>query len=441
MLTRSRSLLTVIALIAVIALVWLGKTVLEGEKPDIRLTPSFTTIGKTTTAVITITDRKSGLRNVTVTLKDGTKEHELRALTFPSKGHIEEIITLEIKPREVGFKDGKAVLAITATDFSIRKNSSTVSLDVTIDTMPPRIYPLWSAHYINIGGVGVTRYRLSEGAAATGVEINGARYRGYRTTIDNQSSYVCYFACPLLSGREQLKIGIVAEDEGGNRSFVPLSYIIKSKEFRNSVISLDQKFLDQIVSEFQDRYDAVANADPVRAFIYINETLRADTEKIIASVCRTSSPKQLWEGTFLRMKNGAPMALFGDKRTYMFNGRAIGASEHLGIDLASTENAAVEAANSGIVAYADYLGIYGNAVIIDHGQGLFSLYGHLSAIQVQKDQTVKKGDVIGRTGMTGFAGGDHLHYSILVGPKFVNPTEWWDPHWIEDNVTGSVTPS
>ena len=441
MLTRSRSLLTVIIIIAVIALIWLGHTFLEGEKPDIQITPLLKTIGKTTRASITVTDSKSGLRSVTVVLKDDAKEHELRTLTFPAKGHIEEKISIEIKPRENGFKDGKAVLEITATDFSIRNNSRTVSLDVTIDTIPPRIYPLWSAHYINVGGAGVTRYRLSEDNIPTGVEVNGTRYRGYRTIIDNQPAYVCYFACPILSGREQLKIGIVAEDEGGNRSFVPLSYIIKSKEFRKSVISIDQKFLDQIISEFQERFDAIANVDPVRAFMYINETLRADTDKMISSICRNSSSKKLWEGTFLRMKNGAPMALFGDSRTYMFSGRAIGTSDHLGIDLASTESAAVEAANSGIIAYADYLGIYGNAVIVDHGLGLFSLYGHLSSIQVQKGQSVRKGEIIGRTGMTGFAGGDHLHYSILVEPTFVNPTEWWDPHWIEDNVTGSVTPS
>jgi murein DD-endopeptidase MepM/ murein hydrolase activator NlpD len=107
----------------------------------------------------------------------------------------------------------------------------------------------------------------------------------------------------------------------------------------------------------------------------------------------------------------------------------------MGVDLASTTNASVEAANHGIVAYAGYLGIYGNFVIIDHGFGFFTLYGHLNSIDVKKGQAVRKGDVMGHTGSSGLAGGDHLHFGMLIGGQFVNPQEWWDAHWIADNVT------
>jgi len=112
----------------------------------------------------------------------------------------------------------------------------------------------------------------------------------------------------------------------------------------------------------------------------------------------------------------------------------MGTSVHLGIDLASTAQANIEAANSGVVLYAGNLGIYGNAVIIDHGQGISSQYGHMSSISVKEGQQVTKGQIIGNTGATGFAGGDHLHFSVLVGGVFVDPKEWWDPHWIKDNV-------
>ena len=84
--------------------------------------------------------------------------------------------------------------------------------------------------------------------------------------------------------------------------------------------------------------------------------------------------------------------------------------------------------------FADRLGIYGLAVVIDHGQGLESVYGHLSKIEVTLDQQVKKGQPIGLTGETGLAGGDHLHFAVIVQGIFVNPVEWWDPHWIADNV-------
>jgi murein DD-endopeptidase MepM/ murein hydrolase activator NlpD len=104
------------------------------------------------------------------------------------------------------------------------------------------------------------------------------------------------------------------------------------------------------------------------------------------------------------------------------------------VDLASTQNAVVEASNRGIINFTGDLGIFGNTVIIDHGQGLFSFYAHLNNITASEGQTVDKGTPIGYTGSSGLAGGDHLHYGIFVGHKFVNPQEWWDPHWIKDNV-------
>jgi murein DD-endopeptidase MepM/ murein hydrolase activator NlpD len=106
----------------------------------------------------------------------------------------------------------------------------------------------------------------------------------------------------------------------------------------------------------------------------------------------------------------------------------------LGVDLASLAQSRVPAGNSGIVVFAGPLGIYGNTVVIDHGCGLFSMYSHLSKIEVEVKKEVKRGDSLGRTGATGMAGGDHLHYAMMVHGVFVNPLEWWDPHWIRDNV-------
>ena len=72
--------------------------------------------------------------------------------------------------------------------------------------------------------------------------------------------------------------------------------------------------------------------------------------------------------------------------------------------------------------------------MIDHGLGVQSLYGHLSTTDVKEGDMVEKGQAIGRTGTTGLAGGDHLHFTMLVNGVAVNPVEWWDPHWMEDRV-------
>ena len=138
------------------------------------------------------------------------------------------------------------------------------------------------------------------------------------------------------------------------------------------------------------------------------------------------------------MKKAATTARFGNKRIYYYKGKIAGKSIHMGIDLASTKHAGVVASNSGIVVFAGSLGIYGDTIIIDHGLNLFSLYAHLGMIKVKENQRVAKGDLIGNTDTSGLAGGDHLHFSILVGNKFVDPREWWDPHWIRDNVERKI---
>jgi murein DD-endopeptidase MepM/ murein hydrolase activator NlpD len=110
----------------------------------------------------------------------------------------------------------------------------------------------------------------------------------------------------------------------------------------------------------------------------------------------------------------------------------------MGIDLASVAQSPVSASNTGKIIFAEGLGIYGKTVIIDHGFGLFSMYSHLSSFTVKKDQMVSKGEIIGRTGVTGLAGGDHLHFGILVHNTFVNPIEWWDESWIKNNISDKI---
>ena len=138
---------------------------------------------------------------------------------------------------------------------------------------------------------------------------------------------------------------------------------------------------------------------------------------------------------------GSSRAGYADHRTYFYNGKAVDQQVHLGMDIASTRRANVRAANTGEVIFADYLGIYGNMVLVDHGQGLFSLYSHLSQINVSVGDKVDQKTVLGLTGTTGMAGGDHLHFSMLVHGVFVTPKEWWDQHWIEVTIEEPIIDS
>ena len=147
----------------------------------------------------------------------------------------------------------------------------------------------------------------------------------------------------------------------------------------------------------------------------------------------------LWREAFAQMGNTQVESRFADQRTYFFDNKEIDRQVHLGFDLASVQHAPVHAANSGVVVFAAFLGIYGNCVILDHGLGVQSLYAHLSLIGVKEGDKVEKGAELGRTGITGLAGGDHLHFTMLLQGTPVNPVEWWDPHWMQDRVLRKIT--
>jgi murein DD-endopeptidase MepM/ murein hydrolase activator NlpD len=203
-----------------------------------------------------------------------------------------------------------------------------------------------------------------------------------------------------------------------------------------SSIEIDDSFIQSVVLPLLNRTDI---EDPEEAFRTVNEKWRKKSIERLFEITRTTEPQVLWNGRFLQLKNSKVMATYGDKRKYLFKGKELSESIHLGYDLASYERAPVEAANSGIVRYADDLSIYGNTVIIDHGFGLMSLYGHLSELKVNQGDPVKKGEIIARSGSTGLAGGDHLHFGILVHGMEVSPLYWWDPKWIEINITDYLT--
>jgi hypothetical protein len=366
------------------------------------------------------------------------RSHVLAASVFPQKGTKQKTLSLTVDPPALKLHDGFAVLSVTAVDFSLWKNKTVVERHVNIDLTPPQIFLLTPVNNINPGGTCVVAFRTSEATTVNGVQVNNDFSPGYPVNIAGKPAVVAYFGLPLDAGEKGAALRLIAYDGGGNETRITLSPLIRKKKFRSDKMTLSDSFLNQKMFDFQPLSPDLQGKSPIEIFTYVNGQMRNANESSIREMCRKSEPRQLWEGTFLRMKNASPMALFGDRRTYLYGNKAIGESIHLGVDLASTTNAPVDASNNGIVTFTGTLGIYGNAIIIDHGLGIFSVYGHLSTISVKAGQMVKKGDSIGNTGTTGLAGGDHLHFSMLVGGQFVNPLEWWDLHWIKDNVTDKL---
>jgi murein DD-endopeptidase MepM/ murein hydrolase activator NlpD len=172
----------------------------------------------------------------------------------------------------------------------------------------------------------------------------------------------------------------------------------------------------------------------VDGFLLINREQRKQAEAEKRKLAAKTADKPLWEGAFVQPRNTKVFANFAETRTYVFQGREIDTQVHYGYDLASTKQSPVPAANKGTVIFTGPLLIYGNTIVLDHGLGLQTLYGHLSSIDVKVGDSVDKEQKLGHTGATGLAMGDHLHYEVLVNGVSVTPLEWWDAKWMRDRI-------
>ena len=210
------------------------------------------------------------------------------------------------------------------------------------------------------------------------------------------------------------------------------------KPIKRSRIEIDDNFINRTVPDIIAHSPELKmpgpSGDLLADFLKVNGELRRVNADEIAAFAKQTAPMRLWKEPFVQLGNSKVEASFADHRTYIYKGKEVDQQVHLGFDLAVTAHVPIAAANEGTVLNASWLGIYGNCVIIDHGMGVQSLYGHLSSIGVKAGQMVEKEQEIGRSGMTGLAGGDHLHFTMLVNGNMVNPVEWWDQHWIQDRI-------
>lgn len=429
-----------------IAMGWISIKRFEGEKPVVKINPDFSYINKSINFNLSSQDYKSGLKSIVVELSQGDKNAILYKKDFqggsfsPQKNIKEDNVVLTIKPAKLGFIEGKATLQIGVSDFSWRNifkgNLTALKKEIVIDSISPAIGVLTKAHNIAPGGSGLVIYRLNEIVERTGVVIDDKFYPGCSGYFKDPFIYLSFFALDY-NKKNVDKLYVTATDKAGNNSVAGFYYHIIKKNYSKDRLNITDNFLNMKLPEFERYVEFDENLTNIEKYIKINTDFRKDTYDIISKLSNETDKVLYWSGPFLRFK-GSPMARFADDRTYLYNGQIIDRQTHMGVDIASLEHAPVPAANRGKVVYAGPAGIYGYTVVIDHGFGLFSLYGHLSSIAVKKGEIVKKGDIIGNSGMTGLAGGDHLHFAMIVNSTYVNPVEWWDENWIVNNITSKL---
>jgi murein DD-endopeptidase MepM/ murein hydrolase activator NlpD len=449
--TKKRSfkpiLVVTIGLLLCIPAVWLAIIRMEGSPPMLEIELKSPFIGAERSIGLSAEDAGSGIRKVWMGLLVDGREVEILQRAYPSAGFFaggkEKVVRVDatVSPKSLGLTDGKGILRVVAWDYSLRKwgkgNRVYLEKEIHIDTKPPSIELISRAHNLAQGGSGVAVYRLSEDCPVSGIMVGDRFYPGYSGHFSDPAVHMAFIA---LDYRQDTNTRLVAtaEDFAGNRSTSNLLYHLNARSFRKDVINLSDRFFNAKMAHFERYFPELAGGSRRDLFLKVNRDLRRMDNEAIRQVTRQTEKRIMWKGPFLRLPRSANRARYADHRTYFYGGKVIDRQVHMGIDLASTSQSLIPAANHGKVAFAGDRGIYGNSVIIDHGFGLFTLYSHLSQIIVAEGQMVEKGEHIGKTGKTGLAGGDHLHFAALIHQTYVNPVEWWDGAWIENNISVKI---
>jgi murein DD-endopeptidase MepM/ murein hydrolase activator NlpD len=234
-------------------------------------------------------------------------------------------------------------------------------------------------------------------------------------------------------------VHVKARDEAGNEVVAGLNLKVFPRQFRTRTLPIDDAFLGKVVPEILSHTPSLTDeGDLLKNYLAINRALRAANNKSLAEMAARSQPRLLWKEPFRQLGSSQVEASFADHRLYVYKGREVDKQDHLGYDLATTAHAAVSASNDGVVLLADYFGIYGNTIVIDHGYGLLTVYGHLASFAVKAGESVKSGQVIAQSDSTGLAAGDHLHFSVILQGEQVDAREWWDGHWIQDRILSKM---
>ena len=417
----------------------------DSTPPDISLERPFELVGPTTPLVVKIQDNGTGLRDVSIRIIHNLETFVLAEQDFPSDGWLSvtggkehEFVfdTIPYDSPDLPRRLGQAQLIITARDYSWRNlfegNGQRIEKDFTPQFTPPRLEILSLPARIVQGGSGVVRYRVIPEVPTHGVKIGDAFFPGY--PAPDKVGMFAFVAFPYNASRNT-PVQIVADDGSGNHALLDVNFSVKPQFFRTRPIKISDKFIQRTVPAILAQTpNFTSKNDLLQDFLQVNDQLRKINNQTITNLTKQSRPELLWKGAFRQLSGSQVQASFADHREYMYKGKVVDTQDHLGFDLAVTKHYPVEASNHGFVLHASYLGIYGNTVIVDHGYGLLSLYAHLSSIDVNVGDAVTMGQPLGKSGTTGLAGGDHLHFSLILHGEQVNPTEWWDPFWVKTRI-------
>ena len=382
-----------------------------------------------------------GLKSFELILSDGKNSLIVGQGTFEGKPKEQTLLVNYPKSKTLDPKATKLKLKVLVNDSSLwnfsQGNKSEKVIDINVDFKRPNVNVLANSYSITQGGSALVIFQAEDENLDT-LYVEAGKEKFKAQPYKKEGYYVSLIAWPFTD--KDFKAKVVAIDAAKNQRTADIPFYVKNHEYKVSWIKAKDKFIDGKITD-------LASSDPEYAHIddrleklkAINETMRLKNEDLIHNLSKEVSSEVLesWKvQRFYPLRNGQKVASYGDERHYYYETKdnVVSHSFHVGYDLASTKMATIKTSNDGKVVYAGENGIYGNMPMIDHGLGLYSLYGHCSQLLVSEGDEVKTGDDIAKTGVSGLALGDHLHFGLLVQGIEVRPVEWFDKEWIRKNV-------
>ena len=434
-------LMTLVGL-SLLGLLYAAARMLMASRPTVALAEPFDVVGRNAPLVVNVKD-DHGLKAARITVRQGGLEQVVLERTYDPPRTMDVLRWEPSQDKSFKLQEGPGHVVVWVRNDSwgdfMKGRTAILEKDFTARLVPPRIEVLTGQHYVNQGGCDVVVYRVTPAAADSGVQVGERYFRAFPMPGAQDAATRFAIFCLPYDAPAATGMHVKARDEASNESQASFSTRVLARRFRTRELPLEDAFLNKVVPEIMGQTPSLTDqGDLLKNYLQINGDLRRTNNEVLAKLTRSSRPQFLWSEPFEQLGSSQVEAQFADYRSYVYKGKPVDRQVHLGFDLATTSHAPVTAANDGVVVLAEFFGIYGNSVVIDHGYGLMSLYGHLSSFGVNVGDAVRRGQVIGNSGATGLAGGDHLHFSMLYQDVQVDPREWWDPHWIQDRLAAKL---
>ncbi|EPO3698464.1 M23 family metallopeptidase [Campylobacter upsaliensis] len=436
--TRNLLWLLIIILLFLGSFFILNLSIFEKNAPQILVEDTLYTNLKSP-LLVKVKDEENAVKSIKIVLKKD--DNDPGVILADGKIKQDKEVSLQINLPKQAYKDktNSYFLEIWAKDTSFwnfNGNEAYKKVVVMIDNEAPKLNIISNSYNIEQGGAASVVFK-AEDANLKELFIETNKGRIFKVTPYLKKDY--YAALIAWDAKdEEFRAYVIAKDAAGNIAKERIRYYLLNRKYRVSNIKLSDKFLDGKIEDLASMYAPKNNTfTRFEKFKFVNETLRLSNEELIhkiTSIVPEESFGEFGVNLFLPLKNAAKVADFADHRYYSYNGQFVSDSYHMGLDLASTSEAPIISNNAGKVVFAGENGIYGLNLILYHGFGIYTLYGHCSSSSVSLDENVAKGSIIAKTGVSGLALGDHLHFGVLVQGVETRPEQWQDRKWLENNI-------